>query len=616
MPTVAKPLLSRLVIPSAVVVYAIFIWRTAFKIDGKVYFTLFDDAMISMTYARNLAAGWGLRWNPGEPAVEGYTNFLWTLWMALVHEFVPESKAGLVVMLTSMACLVANVFVVMKIASKVSDGSRIAVTGSAVLTAFSFSLMYWSLRGMEVGFLTLVLSVGLYLAVLLLERFAWATFRLLLAVLSVALLTRPDSGLPVGIIVGAVWFAAERRLKLRIGALGLVVLGGVLAAHMAFRYTYYHDLFPNTYYLKVTGTPLGTRVREGVRPFLRIVAFDLWPVLVLVATATSKLWRAIPPEASAAVRCRTLRLRLLTVLLAGQCAYSIYVGGDAWEELRFANRYIAIVLPAGYIVSTYLLGDAFTSDSRSDVLAVSWGLVVGASAALCFVVAYRFDWSLRAYFGYDQYQMGGRRFIVYALGDCGMLAIGLALLLAPRLGWERMLRSGVLSATVILVLLVTTSGTALASWTVENAPYLDTDWQMARLGILLRGATSDGAHLGVVWAGTPSYFSHRNAVDLLGKNDPVIARMAPRGPFRPGHNKWNLRYSIDTYHPDLLIQTWRLNDADRAYLGREGYERLPNGIYLRTDSRKVDAQKARDIPFPMRNMLEEPSASGSVATRP
>src|SRR3954451_17576474 len=63
----------------------VFIARTAFTVGRTTYFSLFDDAMISMQYARNLAQGNGLVWNAHQPAVEGYTNFLWTIWMALVH---------------------------------------------------------------------------------------------------------------------------------------------------------------------------------------------------------------------------------------------------------------------------------------------------------------------------------------------------------------------------------------------------------------------------------------------------------------------------------------------------------------------------------------------------
>jgi hypothetical protein len=44
-----------------------------------------DDAYISFRYAQHLVEGHGLRFNldPQEPPVEGYTNFAWTLWLAL-----------------------------------------------------------------------------------------------------------------------------------------------------------------------------------------------------------------------------------------------------------------------------------------------------------------------------------------------------------------------------------------------------------------------------------------------------------------------------------------------------------------------------------------------------
>ena len=42
-----------------------------------------DDAFISLRYAFNLLHGDGLVWNPGQPPVEGYTNFLWTLLLTI-----------------------------------------------------------------------------------------------------------------------------------------------------------------------------------------------------------------------------------------------------------------------------------------------------------------------------------------------------------------------------------------------------------------------------------------------------------------------------------------------------------------------------------------------------
>ncbi len=64
---------------------AAFIYRTSTVVRGERYFLLLDDAMISMTYARNLAHGAGAVWFPGGEYVQGYSNPLWMLLMAAVH---------------------------------------------------------------------------------------------------------------------------------------------------------------------------------------------------------------------------------------------------------------------------------------------------------------------------------------------------------------------------------------------------------------------------------------------------------------------------------------------------------------------------------------------------
>src|SRR5919202_1675726 len=80
---------------------ALFIFRTSYVIDGERYFSLFDDEMISMRYARNLALGSGFVWNPGGERVEGYSNLLWVLYMALVHLLpVPPAKISALVQVT------------------------------------------------------------------------------------------------------------------------------------------------------------------------------------------------------------------------------------------------------------------------------------------------------------------------------------------------------------------------------------------------------------------------------------------------------------------------------------------------------------------------------------
>ena len=77
-----------------------YILATSFVIDGTRYYVLFDDAMISMRYAYNLAHGNGLVWNVGE-RVQGFTNPLWVLYMALFHLLpLPPAQMGLAVQIT------------------------------------------------------------------------------------------------------------------------------------------------------------------------------------------------------------------------------------------------------------------------------------------------------------------------------------------------------------------------------------------------------------------------------------------------------------------------------------------------------------------------------------
>src|SRR5436309_1353891 len=73
-----------------------FIWLTSFDVGGRRFFCLFDDAMISMTYARNLVEGHGLNWARQGLPVEGFTHPLWTFLM------IPVNASGLPLLLRSL----------------------------------------------------------------------------------------------------------------------------------------------------------------------------------------------------------------------------------------------------------------------------------------------------------------------------------------------------------------------------------------------------------------------------------------------------------------------------------------------------------------------------------
>ena len=130
---------------------SLFIYQSSFVgIDGRRYFCLIDDAMISMRYAWNLSHGLGLVWNPGE-YVEGYTNPLMTLLMALPTLLFDKVYAVLAMQILGIVFVLLNAYLVMSIADQLllSSGHEQRYRRLFVVLAFLcalsyYPLLYWS----------------------------------------------------------------------------------------------------------------------------------------------------------------------------------------------------------------------------------------------------------------------------------------------------------------------------------------------------------------------------------------------------------------------------------------------------------------------------------------
>ena len=150
-----------------------------------------------------------------------------------------------------------------------------------------------------------------------------------------------------------------------------LIVGVTLLVQTGFRVAYYGDPLPNTYYLKMTGYDPSARIARGLRVFWHCFQRNLWPLYLL--TVLAAINRAIPG--------RSLVL-VLAMIGAIQSAYSIYVGGDAWEEFGFSNRYLSLMLPGlalfygGMGRSKNVLSTMMHSFVVMGLIAVQW-LVVG-----------------------------------------------------------------------------------------------------------------------------------------------------------------------------------------------------------------------------------------------
>ncbi|HEB64859.1 MAG TPA: hypothetical protein ENJ02_04880, partial [Chloroflexi bacterium] len=192
-----------LILTGAFLLYAgVFIYRSSFTAGGARYFALLDDAMISMRYARNLASGYGLVWNPGGERVEGITNPLWTVYMALWHLLpIPPRLMSLPIQVSG-ALLLAGTLALVYLLTLRFTRRRWAAWAAVVMTGWYAPLDTWALMGMEVGALVFLLALSVYLGLKAAEeeRFSpWPYIWLL-----VGTLIRMDMAVPM-LVTTAFW---------------------------------------------------------------------------------------------------------------------------------------------------------------------------------------------------------------------------------------------------------------------------------------------------------------------------------------------------------------------------------------------------------------------------
>jgi len=347
-----------------------FIARSSFVIqlvEPHRYFCLFDDAMISMRYAHNLVLGHGLVWNPGE-AVEGYSDPLWVIVMAGAIGALGADDAVLAMQLVGLVLAAGLIPVLARIAARMAPVLGVTAPATLAATAIAlgalyYPLLYWSLMGLEVGAIALVLAVATAVAVE--RRPAGALVGPAAATLAYFL--HPDAVLAfVPLLVAHAYEArADRRFRARlIAALALAAL--LVIGHAVWRWSYYGAWLPNTYPLKMTGIGLGERLSNGV-VFTSLFVREVAPVIALALVA----WLARPG------RIAQLLGGPFLVLLA----YQVWIGGDGWPYWRFlapAMPLLGVLAAAGGARAAVAAAAAAGKRAQPRVIAAWIGLAAAA----------------------------------------------------------------------------------------------------------------------------------------------------------------------------------------------------------------------------------------------
>jgi peptidoglycan/LPS O-acetylase OafA/YrhL len=567
--------------------YLLFILRTSFSVGGTRYFVLFEDAMISMRYARHLADGHGLVWNIGEPPIEGFTNLLWVLWMSVAHKIgMSESKISLFIMLSGIAIMIGIGLVTAKIARKVTDAAWVPVAVLAA-TLFDYPLVFWTLRGMEVGALALLVYTLLWLVLENEEEFSFPRTLAMGALTAGALLIRSDSVVPVGLICLYGFLTCSKRWLFAavVGVFACTAVGGQLV----FRKSYFHESVPNTYFLKLYKISPLARIKRGLFVAFEVLTLHLaLPISIVFATLTG-----LRTDFDFYKDRTTRRMVLLGTLFVAQIGYATYVGGDAWEWMLYANRYVCVGMPALIVLVAVVLSRlvATIDEDRSAffVRRLSLGLTLcGGVLVALNLFAQKFpEEGVARTITYSKVAMaaGGAFVCLGVLLRLRDMREGIGEGLHALQGRFGSRRTIAVTAVVLMALVWAPSQLMpIGRWAAQNAAQYKDEANYARLGLLIRETTPPTLRMAVAAAGATPYFAQRPTEDLLGKNDRTIAKLAPRGVFSPGHDKWDYHYSLGERQSQLIVETVDVNPLDEEYITGLGFELLPNMMRLRADA--------------------------------
>ena len=304
--------MNKIIIALLVILCIVFIFHALY------YNHVQDDAYISYRYVENFVEGHGLVFNYGEH-VEGYTNFLWIMILALAV------KLGLPIILTSQILGIifglGIILISAVIAREICGNEKwYLILIPPFLLTVNGALAYWTIGGMETALFVFLVSLVIYV-----EFRKPAITPYLLVLLT---LCRPEGGLFFGIIFIYRLFIVKSGWKALLKY--ALVYTGLMLPYAAFKLIYFGDLLPNPFYAK-TGSSV-EYIKSGISYLAHFsyhyAVFGVLFILpfIFIKRITNKLW-----------------LTLLSVIIV--TIYVVLVGGDVLK----VHRFFLPILPFLYI---------------------------------------------------------------------------------------------------------------------------------------------------------------------------------------------------------------------------------------------------------------------------
>lgn len=214
-----------------------------------------DDAFISFRYSAHLASGYGLSWNIGQPPVEGYTNFLWVIIIALSFILKLDPVLSVKLMgLTSVFGIIIIFWLITNDMFKEKRNKLIALTLGILFFLINPYTAIHTVSGLETMLFAFLLLGVMYSAWKIFissrSKFVWI-FALSSLLLSLA---RPEGVLvSFGLIISIIYISFKKDNNFNLSYyLPILVLYLIpIVIYNIFRVLFFNELFPLPFIAKM-----------------------------------------------------------------------------------------------------------------------------------------------------------------------------------------------------------------------------------------------------------------------------------------------------------------------------------------------------------------------------
>ncbi len=325
-----------------------------------------EDAYITFRYARNLAEGFGLVFNLGD-RVEGYSNFLWVLVLALIHklgwDMISFSRA------VGALCNLVSLGLVWFIPRRYFYLKGCTTLLGPLLYILFLPFHFYAASGLETSLFTCLLLLGLLVVF-------WAADRPLrfMAACCIFLLiafTRPE-GITYFIFLAAyiLWRSISKQEPLKNYLPGIAFFVVCYGAFVLWRLNYFGLPFPNTYYAK-SSFPFIARTFVGI--FINKGFITHYPLLCLLPLTFIGFARLTVDK----------HLMTIIVLLAAGLGFSLeFACWDWMPYFRYNVPFVPFIILLCQIIFSKLWSTVYSTESIKQKYA--WGCI---TAIFLFVAA-------------------------------------------------------------------------------------------------------------------------------------------------------------------------------------------------------------------------------------